>query len=196
MSGFIRRIFIATLSVLVFGGSAAAQLSTQCGDSISINGPTALKDDRAYAKAVDAWRAQAITKYGIYYGDEKLAKYTTAAGTEGTGLEKLHCGRTIVGLYQCEVRGRPCPASKGEVAVLPPEIGDRCRFVEPPCNTLVIWVQHRLNRLGARITEDGREGEETRDAIRWLKSRNGLRPVNSQIDEPFLELLRTRLAAN
>jgi Putative peptidoglycan binding domain len=198
MSGFIRRIIISAISVCGISGAAIAQQPMpRCGDQISINGAAAMNKERAIAKAVDAWRTQVITKYGVYYGDVEFATHTTDVGLSEPGLDKLHCGRTIVGLYQCEVRGQPCMANKTEAAVVvPPEIGGRCRFAEPPCDTLVIWVQHRLNRLGARIAEDGREGAETRDAIRWFKSRNGLRPANSQIDEPFLGLLRTQVASN
>ncbi len=184
----IRRACVAGLTMVAYGGVAmAAETAPTCGTEIAINGAGAIKEERAFTKAVDAWRAQAITTYGIYYGNEKFARTGTGVG-EKVGLDRVRCGRTLVGLFVCQVRGRPCIENKIEQAGEPPlEI---CLYSPSPCDPMVKWVQKRLNEKGARIVEDGRDGDETRSAIRRYKDRRGLWPVDSNIDEPLLESLR------
>ena len=184
MAAIIERIVVATVLTLALAGpSLAVEVAPTCGNEIAINGAGAIKEERALQKAIEAWRGQAITTYGIFYGNEKVA-----ISGAGKGVEKVRCARTLIGLVVCQVRGRPCIENKTEQAGEPP-IDGYCRFKPQPCDPTVKWVQRRLNDKGFSIAEDGRPGEETKAAIRRYKVRHDL-GFDSFIDDRLVDSLK------
>ena len=80
-----------------FGKAVAKVAATGYGTVLESGCPT---------KAVAAWRNEAITRYGVFYGDPNLAN-------EGKGVVVQNCGRTLLGLMVCLAFGRPCIAETG-----------------------------------------------------------------------------------
>lgn len=171
------RLGAAALLLSSFASPALAVERT-CRNEIVSTGSAAIREPRAKEKAIEAWRGQAITNHGIFFGSADEAN-------EGKGIVHERCARTLVGLWVCQARGRPCVLKATDQ---PNEFF--CTSGDPShCNPNVKWVQSRLNSNGAGIAVDGLEGRETADAIRrYKKSRNI--GNDSYIDDRLLDALK------
>jgi len=158
--------------------TSAGFAQERCKPSQTATGSASLGESAATASAVSNWRRAVILKYGESHSDYGKAKETSKA-----------CGKTMMGLTRCEVKGAPCEStsassgdSKYEEACDGNGDSDRCVRV-------VRWVQRRLKAKGFYNKEvDGIPGEGTAAAVRKYKKANGL-GNNDEIDDAFLKSL-------
>ncbi len=177
MAKIFMRIGGAGVLMFMLAGQAVAVERT-CRTEIVSAGSAAIREPRAREKAIESWRGQAVANHGIFFGNEKEAN-------DGNGVMVERCARTLVGLYVCQARGRPCLVKQ---AAQSDEI--LCTLDDPVrCNANVKWVQRRLNDRGAKLTVDGLEGDETARAIRRYKRSKNMGDDN-YIDDKLLEALK------
>lgn len=174
----LMRLVIAAGLVALSSTAGFAQ-KQNCRAEIVATGKGALTDNGAKEKAIGAWRNQAISSHGIFYGE-------FAQANDGKGGVVERCARTLLGLKVCQARGTPCTApaasNEGEIAC---DKGD-----SKNCDPIVKWIQTRLNaKGGAGLTVDGSDGPSTQKAIRKFKKSNGLSD-DSDVDEKLINALK------
>jgi hypothetical protein len=175
-----RCLALIALAVTLTVSASAASLAATCKASITVSGNGALTQKGAEKKAVDAWRTQAISNHGVFYGD-------WAAANDGKGGDIKRCARSQLGLMICEVSGRPCQASAPEEKHAIACTDDD----KEACVPEVKWVQKQLNeKTKSNLKVDGVPGRGTANAIRDFQKSKGL-TVNGEIDETLLKALES-----
>jgi len=162
--------------VVVCGFAQPGWAQTRCKPEITATGHGALLESAGPTKAIAAWRNEAVTRYGVFYGDSTQAN-------EGKGVVVQNCGRTLLGLMVCLAVGRPCIADTGT------EI-ECARRDGPGCDPTVKWVQTRLNVKGFRLAVDGSSGPATVAAITSYRKTANL-PAGSTIDDALISALKS-----
>jgi hypothetical protein len=143
-------------------------------------GSAALGQAAAKASAVTNWRRAVILKYGESHSDY------TKAREQGE-----NCGKTLLGLTRCEVRGSPCESTMAGNSSGGIEAGSDETCESERCIRVVKWVQRKLRDRGYYDREvDGIPGEGTARAIRRYKKDKGLGGAPDEIDEALINSLR------
>jgi hypothetical protein len=174
MSRFVWYLAIVLLCSGGFATQGFAQ--SRCKPEITATGHGAILESAGPTKAINAWRNEAVTRYGVFYGEPQQAN-------EGKGVIVQNCGRTLLGLMVCLAVGRPCIADTGTEIEC-----DRHDGLQ--CDPTVKWVQTRLNAKGARLLVDGNSGAATVAAIRNFRKTSKL-PDGTNIDDALISALRT-----
>jgi len=131
-----------------------------------------------------------LARLGLYVGSidgiagartkEAIASYEAAAGRPATGTPTPELLNFI--------KNAPPPAPAGVESALPRATATSAKVAPPPPDTYRS-VQRALNRAGyGPITEDGRPGGETADAIRRFELDNGL-PITGDVGDRVLARL-------
>ncbi len=104
--------------------------------------------------AIWSWRNTAISEYGVFYGDEKIAN-------ERNGVAIERCARSGFGLMICEAKGRPC----AEQTELECTHNDR-----QDCDPKIKSIQSKLDAKGYSVGAiDGIRGPKLDEAIKEFK---------------------------
>ncbi len=178
MSSLLR---LALLTVaLVFTTTASYAQGMSCKPMQQATGSASLGAAAAKASAVSNWRRAVILKYGESHSDYAKAK------DQGE-----NCGKTMLGLTRCEVRGAPCETAQagGNGGI---EVGgdENCGDSER-CVRVVKWVQRKLKDRGYYEKDvDGIPGDGTARAIRRYKKDKNLGGAPDEIDEALITSLR------
>jgi len=169
-------LMVGALALSTTAGFAQEQ---RCKPGQTATGSASLGEAAATASAVSNWRRAVILKYGESHSDYGKARDTSKA-----------CGKTMMGLTRCEVKGAPCETASGSV-------GGDSKYEEAcegggdsdRCVRVVRWVQRRLKAKGFYNKDvDGIPGEGTAAAVRKYKKSNGL-GSNDEIDDALLKSL-------
>lgn len=168
-----------------FGTTAsyAQGASANCKPVQQATGSAALGEAAAKASAVANWRRSVILKFGESHSDFGIA---TSKGEA--------CGKTMLGLTRCEVRGAPCEKTGGTTGngnVIDAGEGEQCPVDADRCVKIVKWVQRKLKDKGYYEKElDGIPGEGTARAIRRYKRDKNIGGAPDDIDEALISSLR------
>jgi hypothetical protein len=155
--------FATVAAMVAISVSGAAAVESKCKAMVTATGAAAPTRKGAQNKAITNWRRAVIAKYGEFYGDFDKAHHANAE----------QCGQTLVGLYRCEARGRPCLEHGGVAS---------CEGKSSRCDTGVLEVQLLLKKKGCPVEiEDGIEGKDTRNALKCFQRKEGL-PVTGEAD--------------
>ena len=180
MLKFFAGLVVALCCVTGFSSTSFAQTGT-CKAEIISTGHGAILDKAGPEKAIAAWRNDAVTRFGVFYGDPTKAN-------EGKGIVVEHCGRTLLGLLVCEARGRPCIADAPQGGTVDTEIP--CDPRNKYCDPTVRWVQTQLNiKGGFRLATDGVPGNATGAAIAAFRAKNNL-AAGATIDDVLINALK------
>ena len=179
-----KRMAITIVALATIGATASASFAqdrdrARCKPVQSATGWAHYGDSAATNSAVASWRRAVILKYGERYSD-----YVKDAKDKSKD-----CGKTMLGLQRCEVRGAPCEADAVALGTYEEacESGDDANR----CVRVVKWVRRRLKAKGYYTKEvDGIPGEGTVAAVRKYKRANRLGD-NDDIDDTFLKSLGT-----
>lgn len=147
-----KRMTIILYATACLAGPAIAE-EFNCKSEILATGKGALTKAAAEEKAVATWRAQAVSNYGIFFGEFSVAN-------EGKKGAVERCTRSLVGLHVCQARGRPCELVTTGAAEIKCKLDDG-----DDCQPTIKWVQSRLNAKGSNISVDGIFGFRTERAI-------------------------------
>lgn len=183
----IRFLAMAALAVTVSFSVATESFAATCKTNITVSGNGAVTQNGAEKKAVNAWKQQAISNHGVFFGDEKAAN-------DGKGIDIRRCARSQLGLMICEVSGRPCQVGAPETSTSKHEIA--CTDDDPDaCVPEVKWVQTKLNEKNkAGLKADGVPGGRTASAIRDFQKAKGLAVtgqliVDGKVDDALAKAL-------
>ena len=178
-----RFLALAALAVGMTLSISTASFAATCKANITVSGNGAITQNGAEKKAVTAWKQQAISNYGVFYGDEKAAN-------DGKGTEFKRCARSQLGLMICEITGRPCEAGAPSEPVGKQAIACTEDEKDNGCEPDIKWLQKRLNdKNDAKLKVDGKFGKGTTAAIKdFQKASKGL-SVTGLVDEALLKAL-------
>ena len=180
-SSFLRVALAAAALTFTATASYAQGAAANCKPVQQATGSASLGEPAAKASAVSNWRRSVILKFGESHSDYGIAQQTGQA-----------CGKTMLGLTRCEVRGAPCEKPGATTGGSNPDwVDEVCATDSDRCVRIVKWVQRKLKQKGFYAKDvDGIPGEGTARAIRNYKKDKGIGGAPDEIDDALVQSLR------
>ena len=169
---------IALIAVFVIQ-PAKTVFAQDCKGEIIAMGGAAIRESAAKKNAIESWRRIVVARYGEFYADFEKAKES----------DVTRCARTMIKMWRCEAKGRPCIISASAPSSDGPWSASCTSNDSPRCKPKVKAVQLKLSERGCPTSTDGASGPGTVSALKCFQRKEKLK-VTGNMDEETLAALQ------